>query len=220
MPETSAPAGSLAPMVRLDIANLASYRRAALPILAALAFMAWSGGMSTAAVLLYLLGFLVAMNAFTMDDSHRLPMLYGALPVSRRTVITSHYLVGVGALLASVLLVVPTALVSQASGNGGFAQEIAAGVGIVLGTSASAAVALPLVVRLGARAMAYVAIGLMVLGALVMMAVRRLAPTLLDALTVAVEHRTLAIVAGLVLLVALWLASWRISAAWFERKDF
>lgn len=133
----------LAPMIRLDVAKLSSFRKAALPTLAGLALMSWTGGMQLATIMLYLLGFLVAVNAFTSDDQYDLPLLYAGLPVSRDTVVTSHYLVGAGAFVASGLLAVPCAALSHLAGHGNFGSELITGLAVVLGTSGVAALALP-----------------------------------------------------------------------------
>lgn len=56
-------------------------------------------------LMMVLIGALVSvLNLFASDEAYRLPYLYGALPVSRRTVITSHYAMAVGFLAVAAAI--------------------------------------------------------------------------------------------------------------------
>lgn len=212
----------LGPMLRLDIANLATWRRSGPVIIVALLFLAWMGGLQMASIMLYIGWYLIAVNAFTMDDNHRLPLLYGGLPVTRRTVVTSHYLIALAALAAAALLIVPAALISASRPEGGlFADEVGIGLGTLLGTSAALAVMIPLIVRFGSRALGYVALGIMAVFAFVALAVGPWIAAPAARLTAwAAANPVLATAVAVVLLVAAWLASYLASVRLYAAKDF
>lgn len=212
----------LGPMIRLDLANLASWRRVGPILLVALGVMAWGGGMQMAALMLYLGGYLITVNAFTMDDNHRLPLLYGGLPVGRSAVITSHYLIGLAALAGAAVLVVPTALLSATRPRVDFGAELSTGLSIVLVSSTVSAVLIPFIVRFGSKALGYVAVGLFAVLALGMLAVRSLSGPAVTAVVAGwlTTNRGLATAIGIGLLAVAWVASYLVSLRLYEAKDF
>ncbi len=211
----------LVPMLRLDLANLGSWRRAGPLVLVALAFMTWSSGVSMASVMLYVGGFLLATNAFTMDGKYRLPLLYGGLPVTRRTVITAHHLMAVAAMLVAALLVIPCAAISHLALGSDVGAEIRLGVTTVLGTSVVLAVLLPFIARFGIVAITYAALGMLAVAGFLGLFVR--VPNL-AALTGATAwlsaHTGLAQLLVLAVVAAIWMVSYLVSVRWYEAQDF
>lgn len=215
---------TLAPMLLLDIANLASWRRAAPVIVVAMAGMAWSSGVQMAVLMLYVGSAFMAFNPFTMDERYRLPLLYGGLPVTRRTVITSHYLIAVGALAMAMVLVVPCALLSHAGLGLDIGEEIQIGLLTITGASVVLGPALPLVIRFGVKVLSYAYLGVLGLfaGLAMLTKLTGLGPVVpLESLATWAETHLLAAVSILaVVVVGIWVASYLVSVRWFEAKDF
>lgn len=213
----------LVPMLRLDLANLASWRQAGPIVLVALGFMTWSGGVPMASVMLYVGGFLLATNAFTMDGKYRLPLLYGGLPVTRRTVITAHHLLAIAAMLLAALLVIPCAVISQLALGSDLGAEIRLGVTTVLGTSVVLAILLPFIVRFGIVAMTYAALAMLAAAGAFGLFVRS-GFSHVEAIATAgawlSAHPGLAQLLLLAVVAATWAVSYLVSVRWYEAQDF
>ena len=92
----------LAPMVSLDIRSLVTLR-VVLPLYALLVvvyMLAW--GPQMALTMFGVAALIVGNTLFGLGESSRLNLLYGTLPVRRRTVVLAHYLVSAIALTALV----------------------------------------------------------------------------------------------------------------------
>ncbi len=215
------PLAGIGPMLRLDLANLASWRRAAPFVLVGMLFMAYTAGVQMAAVMLYVGSYFLAVNTFTMDDRYRLPLLYGGLPVTRRAVLTSHYLVALAAVVAALVLLVPCAYVATFALGTDLTTELGTGLGVMAGVSLVLAAILPLVVRYGVTAMSYAALGIMAALGVVAFVVRAtgLAAALPspEALTAHPVATSLALLAVVTLG---WLASYALSLRSYETRDF
>lgn len=213
---------NLAPMIRLDLANLANWRRAALPVLGALIFMTWANGMQMAVVLLYLGCYLLCLNPFTVDDRFKVPQLYGSLPVTRRTVITSHYVIAVGAVLGTVALIPAVAWLSHLTTRNDFTTEALGGLAGLLISALFFSALLPLTVRLGPQATSYAFLGLMVVFALATMLLRGPAKAfdmrwLVD--LIMGKQGTTVVFLAIAVLIA-WGLSYLLAVRWYEAKDF
>lgn len=213
---------ALAPMLRLDVASLASWGRMAPLLVLATGVMAFTSGVQVAVLMLTVGSAFMALNPFTMDERYRLPLLYGGLPVSRRTVVTSHYVIAVGAFALASALVVPAALLSPFFFGLGVWDEVGAGWLMLAVASAVVALFLPLVVRFGVKSLAYAYVaGLGLVAALITLARVLLRTNLpLDRLADWLAANTTAVmIASVVAVVGLWVASYLVSVRWFEAKD-
>lgn len=145
----------LMPMLKLDLRNVAGSRRFLLAFLAIAVLLAAWGGPQMATPLVAMAGYMTAMNLFQLDEAHRLRLLYGALPVPRRTVMASHYLTSIGLVLAAVLLglvLLPIAALAR----GEVAEGSFAGMAVVAAVLLAAlGLVLPAVVRFGTKASSY-----------------------------------------------------------------
>ena len=104
----------LTAMIRLDLCTVGASRRL-MGIYAAMATLfAASGGASFALPLIAMLGVVIGFNLLGTAESNRLPLLYGSLPLRRRTVMVAHYLVTAG---TTVLAVTLGAAVNRPAGN-------------------------------------------------------------------------------------------------------
>ena len=146
----------LIPMLKLDALTLVAQRRSVLLAVGMGVLLALWGGPILAVGLLGMLGYMTALNLFHADEAYRLKQLYGSLPVRRRTVMASHYVVAVALVTSAValgLLVEPLRALLGGEPTPGILESAG-----VLATALVGAVALvvPLVIRFGARTVSYV----------------------------------------------------------------
>lgn len=92
----------LAPMVRLDLLTLIASRRMLLVYVMLVCFFSFMGGWSFALPMIGVAGVVTCLNLFSIAEANNLRRLYGALPVRRRTVMTSHYLVTAGLTVVAI----------------------------------------------------------------------------------------------------------------------
>lgn len=212
----------LAPMLRMDLANLAGWRRAAAPVAAALVFITWTNGTEMSMVMLSMGMVILALNPFTTDDRYRMALLYGGLPVTRRSVIASHYLIAVGTLVGLLALTPALAWLSHEANGLDFATELLGTWASLLLTSLVVSVLLPLTVRFGLEAPAYMALGTLTLIALGTVLERGLGiPYDLTAPAAwLVANAVLAAVLVVTAVAAAWWVSYLISARLYAVKDF
>lgn len=101
---------NLRAMLGFDVRNLAGLGWGALALLGLAIVLRIAGSFQTALPMLTTLGFITVLQPFTADALPGLRRLYVAAPVSRRTVIASHYLTGAAVYVVTVALLVVIAL--------------------------------------------------------------------------------------------------------------
>ncbi|MDO5498949.1 MAG: ABC-2 transporter permease [Propionibacteriaceae bacterium] len=83
---------ALTPLIRLDLRSLFVTGRMWLVFLAVVSAVSLIAGAEMALPMAAAGGLLTATTVFATDETYRLRLLYGALPIRRRTVIVGHYL--------------------------------------------------------------------------------------------------------------------------------
>lgn len=142
----------LTPMLRLDLVTVATFRRLLVSYVVMATLFAAAGGASFALPILGVLGIVVGTTLVGAVDTQRLALLYGSLPVRRRTVVTAHYVVSAGTtLLATALGMAVTAVASLVRGEP-VDGLVWSGVGMIGALFAVLAVSLPVYLTWGARA--------------------------------------------------------------------
>ena len=158
---------NLPAMIRLDLTNAASGNLAkiyGLLTIMAVIFIPIDGP-SLGITFIALAGYLAAINLVKLDESYSLANLYGTLPVTRRIVITSHYLVtGLmiavsGALGAAIFLTVAATTGRSAT----LASDLSTIVVTIMCIAVLVMLQWPLVLKYGARRLASIVV-LVVLG--------------------------------------------------------
>lgn len=209
---------NIGPMLRLDLAGLTSLRTT-LVVIGVLALVSVLGGPAAAASLLSMLAMFVSLLVLGRDDKGGVPMLHGALPVTRRTVVTAHYLVGGGAFAAAMLAAVLGAVASGAVSGAPWAGDVVGSLATVCGAALYVALALPAQLRYGFAGVWYT--GLAVFGTLVVLsaAVSHLGVDV-PSTAVSLGDRPVATSAVLLAVTGLaWLVSWLVACRVYERKD-
>lgn len=92
----------LAPMLKLDALKVRSLWVLLLILLGLGVTLAAASGFSASLPLFVMTALAASTSMVSQDENYRLSRLYGTLPVSRRAVITSHYLLGLGLQLATL----------------------------------------------------------------------------------------------------------------------
>lgn len=139
------------PMLRLDLRSLFATSKSWLLFLGVVLIVPLFAGAEMAVAMAAAGGLLTSMTLFALDETHRLKQLYGGLPVQRRTVIVSHYIVGALLILGFIgfgLLVGLGASVVRQQPLGDMGLAAAGTVGALF---LVAAFTLPLYVRFGGR---------------------------------------------------------------------
>lgn len=163
-----------------------------------------------------LIPLLASTASFIADRDDRLDFLSAQLPVTRRTIVASHYLIGAAAFAVTVVVVlgIATALRPEDAEARSLAALTLAGIATI------AAVAMPAIARFGRQSLLFVTFGLSAVGLLA----ARFLPPAADALGRAVEwsgthalETTLLAAAALALL---WAASYAVTAAIYQRRDY
>lgn len=94
----------LTPMLRLDLHSLVAQRRMFAIFVVMSAVFAFAGGVTFSMPLLAVVGMMIGLSLFGTAETNKLTLLYGSLPVRRRTVMVSHYLVTVGMTTLAVII--------------------------------------------------------------------------------------------------------------------
>ena len=208
----------LAAMIRLDLTGL----RPALGSMAILMTIAlvMGIGFKQPAVGLPMLGVgfaIVPLQLFNADEAYGLRRLYGALPLRRRDVINSRYLLNVSFLLIAVVLVYAMVL---ASGQAGEPGMLLAPIWMGISLSIFPAVQVPMAIKFGpTKAMWTIVVPvalLMVIGYVIMSspgAQAALAPALTWAIANPAGITGIGALLAIIGLVASWLITQRIYAA-------
>ncbi len=146
----------LAAMIRLDLRTVGASRRLIAVYLAMATLFAASGGASFALPLIALLGVVMGLNLIGTAESNRLTLLYGSLPLRRRTVVVAHYLVTAGTTVLAVALgLAVMAVVARVRGE--TADDLLlSGAGVIAALFVVLAAMLPVYLRWGTKAGAIV----------------------------------------------------------------
>jgi len=204
-------------MLSLDVRSLVSLR-VVLPMYALLLVVyvvAW--GPQMAPPMFAVAGLIVSSTLFGMGESSRLNLLYGTLPVRRRTVVRSHYLVSAAALTALVGLGTLTGAAADAM-RGTPDADLSSATATLGVTLVVMAIQQPATVRWGARGAAF---GLLFVGLAASTLIVLIPPGLLplgDAVSVAAQHAWLpwgVLAVG----VGAFAASYPVAARIYERQD-
>ncbi|MFT3875886.1 MAG: ABC-2 transporter permease [Propioniciclava sp.] len=94
----------LTPMLRLDLMSLVSLRRVLPAYLGFTIVYMVALGTQMGLTMVGLAGVIVSMNLFSVGESNRLNLLFGTLPLRRRTVVQAHYLISGGVVVAATAL--------------------------------------------------------------------------------------------------------------------
>lgn len=209
----------LAPMLSLDIRSLVSLR-VVLPIYALVVvtyIVAW--GPEMALPMSGVAGLIVSSTLIGLGKSGRLHLLYGTLPVRRRTVVLAHYVVSAAALAALVGL---GTVVGAATGalRGSSGIDLPSAAPATLGTAlAVLAIQQPATLRWGARGATFGMLFVVFAASGLALAI----PGLLDAVTAALASAAgqawlpwgvLAVGAGS------FAASYPVAVRLYERQDY
>ena len=108
---------NLGAMVRLDLLTIKSMRNVVLFLMAIGAVLATFGVWAFTMPMVAILTVLTIASVVGGGETLNLRLLYGALPVSRRTVITAHYVVAIGTLCVSTIPLVVGGLLAGLLGN-------------------------------------------------------------------------------------------------------
>ena len=148
----------LAPMVRLDLHSLVAQRRMFLIFVVMSAAFAFAGGVTFSMPLLAVVGMMIGLSLFGTAETNKLTMLYGSLPVRRRTVMVSHYLVAAG--MTTLAIVIGMLFAGVASVVRGESAEglLMSGVAVVGALFVVLSFMIPLQVRFGAMTGSFVAL--------------------------------------------------------------
>lgn len=161
----------LTAMIRLDLRTVGASRRLMLLYAAMATLFAASGGASFALPLIAMLGVVIGLNLLGTAESNRLPLLYGSLPLRRRTVMVAHYLVTAGTTVLAVALgLLVMAVVARVRGEAAD-DLLLSGAGVIAALFLVLAVMLPVYLRWGTRAGAIVMllVGMIAMGAVMLL---------------------------------------------------
>ena len=205
------------PMLRIDLRLLPFVAVAAVVLVAMWMFLGrWTEAFSIAPAM-STMGVIMALVLFQFDGQDGRGLLYATLPVRRRVVMISHYLVGLLTLVGSVALLVLARLVFGTVGLDVGAQInlrelLGAGGGALL----AMAVVIPVIVKFGyRRAALYLIFGVtFALGAAGGLAAGFERPSVMARL----EDFGHYLFAGTGL--ALYAVSYLVALRWYERRDF
>lgn len=210
----------LLPMLKFDLRVVAGAQGGVMVLIVLVAggLAAFGGSASVATPMVVVLALFLGLSLFTSDETYRLRHLHGTLPVARRTVLTSHYAVGAGALVLLMAVGLFAALLGTVV-SGEPVESTVTGSLLVLGVVLLAyAVQVPLIVRFGATQGRFALLAVMA----VVIAVAMLAVGAADAVDIEVPAFLaspalpwLVVGVGLVALVPSWWAS----VLLYERQD-
>lgn len=148
----------LAPMLRLDLHSLVAQRRMFAIFIVMSAVFAFAGGVTFSMPLLAVVGMMIGLTLFGTAETNKLTTLYGSLPVRRRTVMVSHYLVAAG--MTTLAIVIGMLFAGVASVVRGESAEglLMSGVAVVGALFVVLSFMIPLQVRFGAMTGSFVAL--------------------------------------------------------------
>lgn len=203
----------MAPLISLDLRRLAAQS----PIIVVMLVFGLAprflidGGGSTGIAFVAMAGVVAIIRLFPFDDANRSYTLTSTLPVTRRQVIASRFLVSLGLVVVAMgVLVIASPDLSPA----GLAPSALIAVAMLLNLVVTA----PMASRGGFGA--YGPVLPMFVFALVMMGIVFMPPTWQVAIAgFALANPVLALGLGLVILVALVAGSFLLSVRFFERRD-
>lgn len=209
---------TLVPMVRLDMARLRSQARLIAVFIAiglGIALVSPGTGADTSGqAFIAMLPVALLSRVFPFDDATRSFTMTGTLPVSRRTVVTAHYVTALLLVLATAALLGIQALLAR----GNTAALLGGAVGFLVVLLVNVAVTGPLSSRGGLGAMATIVpllvFAVLMLGVVLMPAEWR------AGLTGFGMGRPWAAAGGLAaVLILVLLGSYALSVRWYDRRD-
>lgn len=215
---------NLTAMLKFDLLNLRGMGIGALILLVlGVVFTAMGGAAGTPmlAILMMLLGH----QNFSLDSIGTLPLLYHAVPTTRRTVMTSHYLVAAGALVVGTVAVLGATAFTHAIQPSLGSREVMLGTTLtVLAMALVLAIQIPFTVRYGQRGIIAMLLVVGVLGfggGFLFMQLQERGTTMLEAFGTWVWRNPVPTVLGLVaIVIGAWVVSYFASLRVFLRKDF
>ncbi len=205
-------------MIALDLHTLRSLGWTAVFLLGFGLLLALTGaGPAAGASMIAVLCLTVGIQFFRQDDVARLNELYAGLPVARRTVIRSHYLVCSGAFVLGGAVLTLLALAVRGS------EDASTALGACVVTAWLTGVYIPFVVWLGKRAFLVLFLVVGVVGATIGFALGALsdgaAPGIVAAFTWVADHPWVTAAGVVTVLVVTWLVSYACSARIYARQD-
>lgn len=213
----------LIPMLRLDALKMSAQFPFLIGIIAAGTIFNFYGGPQAALPLFMATGMILAANIISQDELYRLNGLYGTLPLSRRAVITSHYLVGIALQITCIILAVGAVTTANYWKGTEIQSEIVMTVVSMSLITAFFTLQVPLQIKFGSQRAPLLFIGIIFLlaisGKIVWEAVQP-DPTLLEtALSWIVDNRWMVVVAIIGILAVLLSVSWAVTVRLYERQD-
>lgn len=148
----------LAPMLRLDLHSLVAQRRMFAIFIVMSAVFAFAGGVTFSMPLLAVVGMMIGLTLFGTAETNKLTTLYGSLPVRRRTVMVSHYLVTVGVTTLAVVIGLAFAALAAVVRGEPIEGLVLSGVALVGSLFVVLSLMIPLQVRWGAVTGSFVAL--------------------------------------------------------------
>lgn len=163
---------------------------------------------------------ILSLNVFTADSLHGLTRLHGSLPVARRTVITSHFLVALGLMLTIVAGAVTLAALGDTV-RGEPSDALLTGLLLFGVLSVVIAAQFPFQVRYGHQPARVILIALMGVVALGFVFVATVGATFLETLETGSAEGSLTVFPWLVagIAVVVWVVSYAVSRRIYERQD-
>lgn len=147
-------------MLRLDVETLSSTRRMLVVFIGLCCLFAAVGGASFALPLIAMAAVFTGLSLFGAVEANRLTLLYGSLPLRRRTVVVSHYVITVLMTLVAVGLGVAVTAVASLLRREPLTDLAASGVGVLGMLFLVLGILIPAYVRWGTKSGAWVALGL------------------------------------------------------------
>ncbi|WP_296136771.1 ABC-2 transporter permease [uncultured Tessaracoccus sp.] len=205
-------------MIALDLHTLRSLGWTAVILIGFALVLALSGaGSAAGASMIAVLCLTVGIQFFRQDEVARLNELYAGLPVSRRTVIRSHYLVCASAFVLGGACLTLLALAVRGP------EDASAALGTCVVTAWITGAYIPVVVWLGKRAFLVLFLVVGVVGATLGFALGALsddaAPRIVAAFTWLAEHPWETAAGVVTVLVVTWLVSYACTARIYARQD-
>lgn len=211
---------ALAPMVRMDLLNLRQQRRFVGIFLAIAVVSTWASGSQQGLVTVMVFALMLPLNLLQIDQNARLPMLYGGLPLRRRTVIASHYVVAAMMLASTAVAGVALVGVDAVTGRGAWTEGLGSVGGTVLFLTLALAIMLPLALRFGTQTASLI----LMAGTAVLILLVTAVPTVRDRLSGAAAWLAplppaWGVAMGAIVMVGALVASYLVSVRIYEGQD-
>lgn len=211
---------NLTAMLGIDTLHIrATLRRSPLIFLVAL-IISSLGGMYNAGIILYLLITIIATHAFTIDDTHKLVFFYSTLPVSRKTVVTSHYVLAAAAVGVALIAMFIFAGISSIVRDADITSELLIGMTTMIVASILVAISIPIIANYGTRAVFYASVAFVALAFAAAFLGSSLRINVAPVVEFIYTHQSGLLIGGIIATIAIWVLSWALTCRIYSRKEF